>query len=225
MLSVFLHPTEAAQESGHSDSIVYADQETCCKGKPCMVTTFAGNAHKLPIGNAMITTPIWDAPGAGYHLTERRTARLVLSTPASTHACVPEAIIKAVPQLRQYNRSDSAGTSVSMLSIHAPSNASGSKGSSFYEGSTRCSSGLASGAVTPGGPMQTVRGGTLDVPTGVSVDIEDSLIFEKIHFRDAFNFQLRFGQCQCRFESAFELHAESHAAQMNQQHFCGVSLQ
>lgn len=63
-----------------------------------------------------------------------------------------------------------------MLSMHAPA-----------EGDSRDSpSDLASGAATPlpwALPTRSVQGGELEIPDGVTVDIEGSFVFSNVHFR------------------------------------------
>lgn len=189
-MSPLLHQCAATDVHGCTETSADSEQISSFGAKPRMISTCSNNTHKLSIADALSITPIWDAPEAGFELTKGSAVHLVLRAPAaaSAHACWPcddndaddsasEAILACT---REFGKGSirSSATSVSMLSMRTAAQSQPS-------GST---SGLASGATSPlpaGRHMRTVQGGELEIPEGVSVDIEGSFVFSKVHFRGA----------------------------------------
>lgn len=180
--------------------LLHLDQDNCSKGqhKPKMVTTCIESIHKLPVDEAPLCRPIAGNPQAGFEVAECSTMRLFLATPAmpSNHASQPCTPVPGAvdgssrPQL-QSCRCDSAGSSSSSgsrLSMGAVSRAEHLHASmSSCGGAMHDSHGMdsVSSSSIPDAPRRTVQGGTLDIPAGVSIDLQGNLVFSNVHFRGA----------------------------------------
>jgi hypothetical protein len=162
--------------------------DNSCQRKPVRVAACAVSTEKLPADHRLMPVPIQEAPTLGFEVTDSHNARAMLRSPhTSSHvsqSCMSYAISNTLIPTMQHTHSPSVTDSVSsicMLSMNAVS----SSAHSLAEQSA-----CTSGAAIPEVPVleNTVQGGTVDIPEGVSMDIEGSFVFDTVHFRGAVTF-------------------------------------
>jgi hypothetical protein len=167
-----------------------------CQRKPVAWATCAGSTEKLPADHTLMPVPIREAPRLGFEVTDSHNARTMLCSPhASSHvsqSCISYTISNTLIPTMQHTHSPSVTGSVSSISMLSM-NAFSSSAHSLAEQSA-----CTSGAATPEVPVleNTVQGGAVDIPEGVSMDIEGSFVFDTVHFRGAVTFLLWYPGCK-----------------------------